>query len=225
MYTKLNIPGLIDSVNEQFDSAVEYMRPGTFIFGDVLRNLIAGIVPARPCNTLYMLMGLSEFKYVVTDFSKSTKWLMVTTGIIRKEAEFVNMYGAKVRLIGSDSATVTPHRVMDYVNKLRCNCLVMDHNGVVLEVVPGAYNDCQNKELHLADDFTSDLAAQITNPYVKEGWVNKISRKQVRKTSKAKSVKPKPLRSRSPIQKQDMGLSWDLDKVATIMQGYNTTKR
>jgi hypothetical protein len=183
----------MESINERFDSAIEYMAPGTFIFGDVIRNLISGIEPG---NILTMLAGTSEFKTLSYAFGKSSKWLKTNNFnlICNIATVYVNMYGAKVHLIRVEKPSVTPYNLIDYACNLRCNCLAMDHNGVVLEIVAGAYKDCQDKVLNLAGDIMPnniDVLEHSIRLRRQEGWVNNIPRKQlVRKPSRAKPVKP-----------------------------------
>ena len=184
MCTPCDAPGLIESINERFDSAIEFMLPNTFVFGTALRNLIAGTDPG---DTLTILTCHSDHKLMWQAFEASSKWV---TRRNNDALVFVNMYGLKVLLVKVAKPDINAYSVIEHSNNLRCNCMVMDHNGQVLEVVPGAYKDCQDKAIYLASEFTSSNSMSLER-YVhiltQDGWSNHISRKYLtRKSSHGK---------------------------------------
>lgn len=188
MHNVIDVPWALEVISEKFDTALELMGPGTLIYGGALRDALAGL---EITGDLDIVAAGPPHDIIRNSFFKSARWKSVgrpakPTDNYKKlpivaVTNFVNMYNAKVQLIKANSKgnhAASAYSIVQAVD-LRCCGLALTHTGEIVEVVDGAYQDCQDRVLNLACEVKTLLELQkLKERIVKfeaRGWKSNVN--------------------------------------------------
>ena len=245
MNNVIEVPWALEIISEKFDTVLELMGPGTIIYGGALRDALAGI---EITGDLDIVAAGQPHDTLRSAFSKSARWKRMgkTTNNYKGErlpiagvSNYINMYDAKVQLIKAKSTgnhEASAYRVVQAVD-LRCCGLALTHTGEVIEVVEGAYQDCQDRVLNLACEVKTLLELQkLKQRIVKfeaRGWKSEVNLPAVAKAVKFAEknahrgrplLKKSKMAKKSPLSKAkgsggDITIDLDVSSTATS-RGY-----
>lgn len=208
---------VLDVLGERFDSLHEMLTPESYIYGSALSDIIAGeAVSNNACivvssNEYGMLIDNFEMsvKWVKKGFKAPSIKTSFNEGAqpeMKKRNTFGSSYqpkrGNKVdEYISLDnmralivSVPYNPGRCeespYDYVRPkilFKKQCLCIDHNGKVFELVEGAYKDCVDKIVSINSvDMVNNLKAirSAVDRLIQRGWTSEVNYRKVSKTLK-----------------------------------------
>lgn len=203
----LEIPGLAEIIDERFDNASVFMTEDSVIYGSALTSLISGLpapgdldiaVPRSSFMELAQNFS-SSTKWIQTDGPSiperdhSGRTGRATTEKIEAVSRysdaphlpvdcvvvFEDVNKARVQIIQSNvfaKGIEAALEVVRAVDMIFCG-IAMDKYGEVIEVVPGALEDCKARVLRLNgmnENFNAEALTKRIKKYEDRGWTSKI---------------------------------------------------
>ena len=193
-FKKIDMPWATEALEAKFDNALQLLTPNCKIFGGALRDLVANL---PILGDLDILITSSEFATVRRAFAESPNWILDTSKStetyqftefnrlrIAAVLNFKNVSNKVVQLIkihNEDRVMEDDEIILNNIKSvdIRCCGLMLDMNNNLYEVVPGAYQDCKDKELKLntivKDKCNQNKIVERINKLVDRGWINLIT--------------------------------------------------
>jgi len=215
---------------ERFDASFELLSKCSVIYGGAVRDALAGM-PLE--GDLDISIPPNEFNTVVKAFSVSTRWKTVDKGapkfkspgkygkrrmpIISSIVEFEGISGARAQLICSNDSESSPAESALYIPRnvdIICCGVVIDKDGIVYEVVEGAYDDCRRGILRLNEGMANPHIESLKERAAKlekRGWVNKLNMKKAERLEHKKRPKSPRLKKKSKKTSKDTWQSEVID--------------
>ncbi len=200
---EIDIPWALACLEERFDDAILILNEGCLIYGGAIRDIIADM-PIH--GDLDIAIPYNQYQNIMRKFDNSPRWvrkpkaksLFVSKiqyseqirSLIKNMITYNDLSGAEVQLIQSSACrgmgdTKYDEGIMNLVHNvdLLCSGIIMDINGKVTEVLPGAVKDCENRELNLNKEIDRKLIdvkvlRNRIQKLVKRGWKNNINIEQ-----------------------------------------------
>lgn len=198
-FKQLELPYALEVIGERFDGVLDILPSGSFIYGGVVRDLIASM-PLE--GDLDVALIAEKYQYTYNMLSNSPRWIQIDSPrkhradykrpserVISDVAFFKDIDGVEVQLImvrESDAAAKyidgVPVSIVNLAQAvdIRCCGLVMDLNGIAYEIVSDAVSDCISRKLifnELLDPkmVFKNIVGQRIEKFVKRGWRNEIT--------------------------------------------------
>jgi hypothetical protein len=199
--TKIDIPWALPCLEERFDDALTMIGKGCLIYGGAIRDVIADLPIG---GDLDVAVPHNQFNRVLRRFDTSSRWItQVKKGapmfrnskaysegklksLISNMITYIDLSGAEVQLVQAAPSRVkdTEHDegIMNLIRNvdILCSGVTMNVCGDTTEVVSGAVEDCENRELNINKDLDSKLVDAVmlrsrVRKLVKRGWKNNIN--------------------------------------------------
>lgn len=200
-YQSLECPWLIDAVQEKFDDALDMLDDNCVIYGGAVRDVLANLPIG---GDLDIAVVRDALRSISSNFSNSVRWVQEsnilppsspmrgsahpTTAkkVISGVKTYLNDSGSSVQIIAAHSYTGMKVQgvdtgVLDIVTNVdivACGVL-SDLYGNILEIVPGAVKDCEERVLNFnyeikATPTSIERLKERIEKFVKRGWKNNI---------------------------------------------------
>jgi len=201
-FKKIDLPFAMDIIAERFDNILDLIHPNCFVYGGVLRDIVAGL-PLE--GDLDLVTSSRDYDYCIANISKSGKWRDVRDLIktittttkngykgnknISKISAFETFNNRRVEIMQAESQ-IPENNLTNSLNvvksvDIRCCGIAMDIYGNAYEILKGAYQDCLDKVLRLNKLSTNSNIENLKNRIAKlerRGWTSKINIEKAEKT-------------------------------------------
>jgi hypothetical protein len=181
-------------ISENFTNALDMMTDNSIVFGGAVRDCLAR---KKLLGDLDIIVPSVEAKYLIDSFSKSSKWVRITsddTLSYKKQININSIHSFKgvdnknIQLIIANGRS-RDNFIDDRIEQIRsvdivCCGVIMMNDGRVFEVIPNAYDDCLNNVLNLnklSKKFDFDIIRTRIEKLTERGWKNNIDIEKVRK--------------------------------------------
>lgn len=198
----LTAPELVEEIDEKFDSVSTAMTDNSLIYGSGLTSLVSGLradgdLDIVVCDEDFMTVAgnfadstawLQIAGSTIPEAHNSSLYARLRrsspsssdygerTMPISETALFENVNSRKVQIIRARSSRKGVEAALEVIScvDMRFCGLALDRYGELIEVVPGAYQDCLDRRMRLNRiDLTfnaTSLKERITK-YVRRGWL------------------------------------------------------
>lgn len=194
--TMLNIPWMIEAIEEKFDDALSLLTPECFIYGGAIRDIAAGIPIG---GDLDVGVPFYLFDKINQKFTNSTRWIKKslnkkqayttkTNGysVSNRTCSYTNVFEKEVQLIQSNKDNIDKYGKFNlaWLVDITCCGLSTSIFGEVAEIVPGAFIDCKNHVLNLNKSIPPDYTINLKklderiSKLVSRGWIDNITNKE-----------------------------------------------
>ncbi|RLF86847.1 hypothetical protein DRN34_02875 [Thermococci archaeon] len=203
---------------ERFDAAFELLSINSVVYGGAVRDALAGM-PLE--GDLDVSIPPNEFGGVHQAFASSVRWKPVSTDtrlakppgkygkrhmpVISSIVEYEGINGARAQLICSNDVKSSAKESALYIPRnvdIICCGVVIDKNGIVYEVVEGAYDDCKAGVLRLNKSMENPHTESLKERAAKlekRGWVNKLDMRKAARLERKKKAKSPRLKKQKKI--------------------------
>jgi len=203
---KIDIPWALSCIEEKFDDALIMLKNDCLIYGGAIRDIIAEL-PIK--GDLDVAIPYNTYSNILFTFDNSSRWiikdpvLLLQTNNNYKGAikqflnniiTYTNLSGKEVQLIQANPSrykeTNYNQQILNIVYNVDmvCSGVIMDIEGNIKEILPGAIEDCKNKQLNINPKFNpkqihyNSLKKRILK-LVKRGWHNNIDLEQYKENN------------------------------------------
>lgn len=198
---------VVELISEQFDDAINMMTTNSIVFGNIIRDCLAG---KKFVGNLNIAVPSVEYYLLIDRFIKNPKWIRVNNlsknSLYSQKIPHLTYFktlGNKIVQITVPHGTNTdPFQTVIYFAKqvnIVCCGIVLTSSGKILEIIPNAYKDCKKNVLCLNKPFNITDFEQFKlyiETLTSRGWINNINMNQVFKNIKRKLKQKKTIDTR-----------------------------